>query len=300
MFLFFQGVPLVFLIDRKFCLCAPIKDLQLLCYTPMKGQNLLPSWTGYFRHLPTSCFHLRWLLFAAHLSSWDFIFFPSGISFYFSLDFPDSFLFFLDFFFIWLKYILNFILVLQKIFFAEMLVSYTYAVWVYNWNTSSLKGGELMWIWSLTHWRERLSSLWAFRIFFSLSLLVWLLTGMLGESFWFVFFNTPKNLSFWRPKFFCFYDEFFGEFYSLNYTFWGSPPFWNGAQEFWSFTKFSQSVISQWWLWTTRQDGPRDHVPALVLFHGSVASADFVRCPHYAVLLNFSAFTSIVGVEIGS
>lgn len=109
-----------------------------------------------------------------------------------------------------------------------------------------------------------------------------------------VFYNTPKNLSFWRPKFFHFYDEFFREFYSLNYAFLGSPLFWNGPQEFWFFTKFPWSIISQKW-----QDGPRDHFPAQVLFHGSVASTDCVRCLHYAVLLNFSAFTGTVGVEMG-
>lgn len=98
-------------------------------FIQIRWQKLFSSWRGYFWHLLTSCPHsdplppchklltLRFYLIALlgllSISPW--------ISW-------TSFLFSLDFFFIWLKYILDLIIVLWKVLFAEALMC-LYVCW---------------------------------------------------------------------------------------------------------------------------------------------------------------------------
>lgn len=95
----------------------------------IKWQHLLSSWRGYFWHLLTFCPHLDWLRFWCILviQRFHLILFLGLVSIFPWIS-STPFLFFLDFFFIWLKCILNFIVVLQKIFFAETLM-YLYECW---------------------------------------------------------------------------------------------------------------------------------------------------------------------------
>lgn len=107
---------------KIYALIFPLKGCSFFIIQ-MRWQSWRPSWRCYFWHLSNSCSILTdgFLPHTCH---------PS-ISFYSTLGlisiFPwiswTPFLFFLDFFFIWLKYILIFIVVLQKIFFAETAVS---------------------------------------------------------------------------------------------------------------------------------------------------------------------------------
>ena len=95
----FPGGSFSFSQQRKiYALVFPLRGCSFFIIQ-MRWQSHLPSWRCYFWHLSTSCSHLDWLLFAAHLSSCDFILFISGFSFHSSLDFLDPFSIFLGFLF---------------------------------------------------------------------------------------------------------------------------------------------------------------------------------------------------------